>query len=57
MVDETPANTITLEVSPDFYTWWQTMPCSNDQGLMYIAWQAWKACGAKIAEQTAESKS
>ena len=55
MADKISANTITLEVSPEFYAWWQTMPCSNDQGLMYIAWQAWKACRAKITEQTEDN--
>lgn len=48
MTEKPVKNTTTLEVSQDFYDWWQTLPCSNDKGLMYIAWQAWKACEAKI---------
>lgn len=39
--------TIELEVSQDFYSWWQKQACSKDQGLMYIAWAAWKACETK----------
>jgi hypothetical protein len=41
-------DTITLEVSQDFYDWWQKQTCKNNQGLMFIAWSAWKACEANL---------
>jgi len=39
-----PKETITMEVSKDFYAWWQKQVCKHDKGLMFIAWSAWKAC-------------
>jgi hypothetical protein len=40
-------DTITLEISQDFYDWWREQPYHKDQGLMYVAWKAWKACEIK----------
>lgn len=44
-------DTITIEVNQDFYTWWQKQVYRKDQGLMYIAWAAWKACEEQKKEE------
>ena len=46
-----PKDTITLEASRVFYDWWLKPPYSKDQGLMYVAWGAWKACEEKIGKK------
>lgn len=48
--------TIKLEVSQNFYTWWSKQLCSNDQGLMFIAWSAWKACENKYKKEVEQDE-
>ena len=43
---------IKLKVSQDFLDWWQKQICSNDQGLILIAWSAWNACEIKYKDVT-----
>jgi len=39
---------ITINVSKEFLAWWKTLVYSNDEGLMWVAWGAWKACEEQI---------
>ena len=38
---------MTIEVTKDFYDWWQSTRFIKDETFMYIAWAAWEACRAK----------
>jgi len=44
---------IEIEVTQDFLDWWQSTIFIKDEGLMYVAWAAWKACRTKY-NQTLE---
>ena len=37
---------MTIEVTKDFYDWWQSTRFIKDKTFMCIAWAAWEACRA-----------
>ena len=47
---------ITINITQDFYDWWQKTPCSKNQGIMVIAWTAWKTCKAQCLKATKKPK-
>ena len=47
---------IVLQCSEEFLEWWKKQICSNDQGLMFVAWSAWKACEERMKEIPSQDK-